>query len=475
MSMKTKTGHVFRVNDDSLTGSGWHNQELRDNGIPFRWSRSNAVACLPACSSGLRWFRVLASSLSEHPPRMMRVSINGSFAGEARLGSDRQYYTFRFHQAVGTKPITVEFVITPADPKYIPEGDPRTDLGICAWAFQVDESCEFDDSEADYAMSIYTGLGQRIGQRSGPLKFVLDPFMVYRNYPNQETASYTIDADGFRDGHVNEGAMRLAVVMGASVTFGYSLASSDQTFVSKLSRANPIYRFINAGVVGLMSGQALSQMVHYLDSRSPSMYLLMSGWNDVFDSHTFADGSTVTGGPVGFNTTFLTIGDRLMALQRIQRDDDNPDCDSLPPTPGPRSMEAYSKEVIDTYTANICRMAAFSQARGAKFLLVFQPELGSKRVRSEFEDETLAKSEIEHGYLRKQIPEHYRRLIEVTQDICKERGITCIDPNDIPSFTENPETLFFDSAHLNALGHSAIAQIIHEAMPRVSQEGKRDD
>jgi hypothetical protein len=124
----------------------------------------------------------------------------------------------------------------------------------------------------------------------------------------------------------------------------------------------------------------------------------------------------------------------------------------------------FSDEILKRYTANISKMHDFSHSRGAEFLLVFQPELGNKKLLSKDEKEALETWGSRFGYGERKISLRYKQFIREAKKILQEKNIPFIDINDEPEFTENHETLFFDAIHPNELGHKIIAKIINHKL-----------
>jgi hypothetical protein len=126
----------------------------------------------------------------------------------------------------------------------------------------------YKPSDNEYLLSFYNRHGEKIGEANGLLKLMTDPFTIYMNYPNQKSYSYSINEYGFREGYESQ-KPHTAIVVGSSAAFGFALDSNDKTFASKLSRYSEKYNVINSAVVGFLSGQEFSQMVHYLDDFMP--------------------------------------------------------------------------------------------------------------------------------------------------------------------------------------------------------------
>ena len=321
----------------------------------------------------------------------------------------------------------------------------------------------YKPSDNEYLLSFYNRNGEKIGEANGLLKLMTDPFTIYMNYPNQKSYSYSINEYGFREGYESQ-KPHTAIVVGSSAAFGFALDSNDKTFASKLSRYSEKYNVINSAVVGFLSGQEFSQMVHYLDDFNPSIYIVFDGWNDIFDPYAFAKNWPVRNAPIGYNNAFFLVENRLAEYFKITQKERASQIERLEPVGEPLSEEAFFQKILEIYVANIDKMHSFARAREAKFLLVFQPELGNKKVRSSSEQNTLTTWIDKYGYLDKRISEKYNKLTTEAKRIFQQKNITFIDINDAPEFTENPQTVFFDVVHPNALGHELIARIIHRAL-----------
>lgn len=319
-------------------------------------------------------------------------------------------------------------------------------------------------NDNEYALALYSQQGKPLTEIDGNFKIVTDPFMLYRNYPMQSSKSYSIDFWGFRGGY-QETASRKAFVVGGSAAFGQGLSSDEETFAHRLDACMPGYRFINAGVIGILSGQELSYMVHYLDSFTPALYVVFDGWNDIFGPYMYARELPSARVPIGFHFAFFEIERRLDSLLKLQTQKNNDDHspERIGPLPTGFRIEDEAmlfEEIAETYIANIDKMHAFARARQADFFLVFQPELGNKRNKTETERQILAKWEDAYGYSKRHIPGLYKTLIEKAEAFCRAHKIPFLNINTIPQFADNPDTLFLDVVHPNAWGHDIIADAI---------------
>jgi lysophospholipase L1-like esterase len=319
----------------------------------------------------------------------------------------------------------------------------------------------YKETESDYLLSFYNRKGQKIGESDGLLKITTDPFTIYTNYPNQKTARYSIDEHGFRAGYTSEKPFT-AIVIGGSAAFGFALGSDDNTFASLMSRQSQKFNVLNSAVVGFLSGQELSQMIHYLDNFRPDLYIVFDGWNDIYDPYAFTKTWPVRNAPIGYNNAFLQMEGRLAEYFLVGKEDIKKE--EIAPAGNALGEGEYFQKIVHEYVSNIAKMHAFATSRGAHFLLVFQPELGNKKIRSPTEEESLRAWIEKYGYLNSDITNKYKTLIVKAKDRFREHSIDFIDINDQPEFAETPQTVFFDVVHPNKLGHELIAQIINRVL-----------
>src|SRR5215831_14987802 len=337
--------------------------------------------------------------------------------------------------------------------------------GYSVYSYMVKKSSQgVYQSESDpYSYSFYDQSGRKLSDLDGVLKLVTDPFTIYKNYPNQKSPSYSINKYGFREGYTSDKPYT-AIVLGGSAAFGYVLDDNNKTFASILSLSNERYNVINGSVIGFLSGQELAQMIHYLDNFNPALYIVFDGWNDVYIPYDSTKNWPVINPPIGYANAFLMIEDRLANYFQMTRKEKKSPEVQLTPVGELLDEKKFFNKILKNYIENISKMHDFAHSRGVKFLLVFQPELGNKKVISEDEKKSLESWNIRFKYLDRKIPEIYKLLISGTKKVLHEKNISFIDINDEPEFSENIQTLFFDVVHPNELGHKIIAKIINRAI-----------
>jgi lysophospholipase L1-like esterase len=314
----------------------------------------------------------------------------------------------------------------------------------------------------DYGLSFVDQNGRVLSARTGPLKLVLDPFTIYAHWPNQRTGPFNIDDRGFRVTPRRAAKPRM-VVLGGSTAFGYLMPSDAHAFPSLLAERFSDFEVINAAVVGYLSGQELASMVHRLDQLRPAIYIVFDGWNELFDQ-----GLLLHRPPnlFGFNHEFFEIQNRLASYHSLTGGTQA----RLDPGGIAKPVEpegAYLNAIHDSYAHNLNLMRAFATARGAKFLVVFQPELGNKPHRSPAEVKSLTKSNEMHKYLDRKFPAKYARMIRSAREFCEREGIPFVDAQREPELRDTAETLFYDPPHLNERGHVLIADILERRLRRM--------
>ncbi|MGH8070515.1 MAG: hypothetical protein ACRERE_35810 [Candidatus Entotheonellia bacterium] len=175
------------------------------------------------------------------------------------------------------------------------------------------------------------------------------------------------------------------MVLGGSAAFGWHVHDNEKTFSSQLSRFNLKYNFINSAVVAFLSSQELAQMIHYLDDFHPDLYIIFNGWNDVSDPYLVTQNWPATSTSFGFYHFFLDIENRLAEYYKLTEKDINSQTTALEPIGKQLDERDYFQLILKRYTTNVTTMHSFASSCNAKFLLVFQPELTSKRVLTEDE------------------------------------------------------------------------------------------
>ncbi|HZS37431.1 MAG TPA: SGNH/GDSL hydrolase family protein [Polyangia bacterium] len=306
----------------------------------------------------------------------------------------------------------------------------------------------------EYALSLVDDRGRYLSKLRGPLKLVLDPFTGYRNFPNQQTSAFTIDADGFRGAPVGDDARPKLALLGGSVAFGFGPPKQDDTVAARLQALEPGYRVINGGVISFGSGQELALMVHVLDRFHPQVYVVLDGWNDLALPLVQWDQRE---GRLGVDRQFLDqLADELARAQSQPAGAERP-VEEL-------EEDAFLARAQQGYLDNLDRMSRFARASGARLVVVLQPDVGTRRAHPPEEAPLL---DVRQGvYRRRAVNEKYRRFAEAVAAFCRSRAIDFYDLDGDPAFAAEPAVLFYDMVHPNERGHALMAELIHRHLSK---------
>jgi lysophospholipase L1-like esterase len=341
-------------------------------------------------------------------------------------------------------------------------------------------------SPQPYAIEVSTHDGQKISPQDGSVKLALAPFTVYRNLPSQHTPAININSRGLRAEEGDELDSRPKIIfLGGSAAFGQGAETDQDTIPAILQQSIKSHRVLNAGVIGFQSGQELTYLVTQLIDYQPAIVVAYDGWNDVFD---------VTHGPerdvndLGFNSNFYSLENQLVLNYRTQvspyeslsRLIGATSSKSLVLTRFTQAISTHQRQeaitaqastnqargkallnsVVTTYVNNVRKMAVFSRASGAGFVVVFQPELGQRLNATAEEKQLLSASTIGNIPYGDSFPSLYREFLTETKQQLTRAGVEWIDTNESPLYQASPATLFLDPVHTNRRGNEIVAEII---------------
>ena len=341
-----------------------------------------------------------------------------------------------------------------------------------------------------FDVEFLSGRGDKISDQTGPLHLVINPYTVYSSAPSQRTAEFAIDSHGFRteEGLENDRRPKI-VILGGSSAFGLGVKDPD-TISSYLEREIPTHRLINAGVVGYLSGQELGLFVNTASDYRPQLVIAYDGWNDLYDP---IYGPVVRyPNEVGVSASFLTFQERLVksndsktqlgpslveffriassksyllkwatrkfGFEKRPRLISECEASEVGSASRRERNEKLLEAAVDAYVRNLTKLSNASHAYGAEFIVVIQPELGGKVVRTE--SETVALKARFWNCYRDEFPELYKRFVAAAKLRLTQVGIPFIDLNEAAVFRESNETLFFDVVHTTELGNQKAVSII---------------
>jgi lysophospholipase L1-like esterase len=341
-----------------------------------------------------------------------------------------------------------------------------------------------------YIAELYTHDGRKVSLPLGQVKLALMPFTVYQNFPSQHTATFNINSRGLRDGEDVEKDLRPKVIfLGGSATFGYGAKTDADTIPAIVQQSIESHHIINGGVIGFLSGQELTYLVTDLIDYKPAVVVAYDGWNDVFEG---TNSPARAGTRLGLNNNFYFMEDELannyraqvsplsslsrffgtlsgksLVLQRFNQAIANRrkrgttrTIRNLPAT----NQQDLLNSIVATYVNNVRKMALFTRASGAEFLVVFQLEVGQRANLTAEEREIMNTWTIGDSTYNDLLPALYRDFLTQVKPLLTREGVTWVDANESPLYQADPQTLFFDPVHTNRHGNEIAAQFIIEKL-----------
>lgn len=327
----------------------------------------------------------------------------------------------------------------------------------------------------DSGFELYTHDGRKVSTYVGSMKLSLDAFTFYSNFPSQHTPTFNINSAGLRaEEGVERDQLPKIAFLGGSAAFGFG-TKDQETIPSIMEASVKSHHVLNAGVIGFFSGQELTHLVTRVINYRPAVVVAYDGWNDLFGTVYIPERNE---SELGFNQIFFAVEDQLAEKHETDRsagkslsrfmgiaasksrvlDRFNRALESNQPARRPADRRLLDL-VVETYGENLRKMALFSHAAGAEFIVVLQPELGQKSYRTP-EEEQLLKNGFGPTIRYDQFPDLYREFRNKAKVLLTRDGVEWIDINDSPAFQNGRDTLFTDVVHTNRRGNEIIAELI---------------
>jgi lysophospholipase L1-like esterase len=320
-----------------------------------------------------------------------------------------------------------------------------------------------------YNYSLYASDGQRkLGRGEGPLKLVLDPFILYRNLPNQSQPWFKINSRGYRGGEVDlRPSIRRVVLVGGSAAFGTGAPSDQDTFGARLERRFENVQIVNAAIIGSVSGDALTLVQRELLDLHPSLIMEFDGIND-------AGGCMMRNQGILQKVSFCDLEEGLVELQRIRT---SPAAGllllsrSLFPHLGRRLTGWWRRERflmpeedlearVRLYTENVRSIAEAAARRKVPFVVLLQPERPDRYLGAGYSAHENAV--MSHNY------RVYTRFVTLAVRMLQGQNIPLLNVHELASLRAEH---FTDDIHLTPDGSELVAEA---AFQYIQQRGLLD-
>ena len=359
--------------------------------------------------------------------------------------------------------------------------------------------------------------GQAIaGLPPGSLKVRSSALMGYELVPNQTSAAFSVNAQGFRDTETIEskkvsGEIRV-LLLGGSSAFGTLSSSEDQTIAHQLEaqlnqqvqaqKANPNqfrpdvlpyfademdkvlklppkirsgqYRVINAAVPGYLTSNTLSQLSTKLLDYQPDVVVLIDGYSDLLvpsdrEAATLGEVEKSLINPAGhfFGSLGQGICDLWNQLYLVKTANawlfkPNPQSELLADVSSSSGsivdrFSADGKEIqarIDRRTQALDKISQLTRARKVPLIVGIAPEISQRQKPEPPESDILSR-----------LGDRYPKLIQAqsNQLLEAQKKLSGITPVDLQSAVAEikqtkPANAFVDAVHLTGAANGAIAQ-----------------
>jgi hypothetical protein len=309
----------------------------------------------------------------------------------------------------------------------------------------------------DYSLELVDHLGRRVSGSTGNLHLVLDPYSLYRNAVNQKTSHFSIDAHGYRGGFDEKDPRPRVLFVGGSAAFGFGLDSDAEVFTARIAKLDPRFQPVNAGVIGFLSGQELSELVQRGKRVHPAAVVALDSWNDLYVPLLAASRFPAAGLAMGCNWELLSmVEDRMRLLSRGDRSEEATafETPGQPTVSDSESVASLAQRIRGTYLSNLEEMHEDCAAVGIPFLVAIQPWTATRSAPPEAERESL-RTWMAIG--PRADPAFFAALRAEARTFLQAHGIPFIDLNESPEFASGTAQLFSDGLHPNAEGHRVIA------------------
>ena len=330
-------------------------------------------------------------------------------------------------------------------------------LRTYAW---VEASRRNDLAGVPYTLSLYATDGlTSLSEHEGRLKLILDPFVTYRNLPNQHDPWFTINSQGYRGEELDRNRQTTRIVLvGGSAAFGTGARSDQDTLAAALERRFEDVRVINAAVNGHVSTDELTLLEKELLDLDPSLVLALDGFNDsqlgyvlngewAMTNSTFRDlenrlidwratrTNPAWAGWAFLRSCFRELGGRVEKLRRLPNRIRQDWYGEMPAD----HLEAK----LQIYTRNVRRMASLAAKRDVGFLVMIQPQRPNVWRHWEF------------------YSGRYNLFVQKAAHAFEKEGIGVLDLHAAKQIGKE-HFLDGDDIHFNAAGVEVVADIVAE-------------
>lgn len=292
--------------------------------------------------------------------------------------------------------------------------------------------------------------------------FEQHPFLIVYNKKNMRDGSVNTNSRGFRGTReysvAKPAGIKRILFIGGSAAVGFKASGDSKAIPAQLesllnaSAKKPMWEVINAACAGFNSVQDLILLSTELLAYQPDLVIAYGGGTDLNTSmsprwhpnyHEMQEAL--------FAKSFHPVYEHSQAYQFFQQ---------LFPKPTQATEGVFHPQAVETYEANVKRMAAVTVGAGARFVSVLQPALEISSKPKVGHEAGLVAATVAKGGL----PTNYAALVKQLYDVAVPRlskislpqGAYFLDHSDV--FAATKDEVFADAFHLNDRGYALEAE-----------------
>ncbi|MEW5692973.1 MAG: SGNH/GDSL hydrolase family protein [Candidatus Hydrogenedentota bacterium] len=293
------------------------------------------------------------------------------------------------------------------------------------------------------------------------LQFDIDPYLFIKLKPNQKYKTIRINSLGFRDDEISEKKSLneyRVLFLGGSSAWGVGSIDNKITLPKILENklnstyADKKHTVINAACPGYVSDQELILLLRMLDRYKIDLVIDFNGFNDFYTLY-----KNPPGYPCHYSRMYA-IYKLLAPIKRIIGSSEllyylNENIIKPFITVDIASITITKIEDAAVHYVNNClTMSLLAKSRGIDVVIVLQPIVGSKKVKTEEEKNNMTSNEIE---LANKI---YARYREYFNKLSLNDNLSFLDLSNV--FDNETRTIFIDRAHFTGKDTETLADNI---------------
>lgn len=304
-----------------------------------------------------------------------------------------------------------------------------------------------------FEMSLVDYQNVPLSKSPGGYLVYLHPSVGYRAVPGLENSTFHLDQNGFRKTIKSKGDVKIrGLLSGGSTAFGMGARGDQNTIPSRLVQDHEGLEFSNWGHIGYTLGQEISLATSEMRPNQFDVVMSLTSFND-YIVNEYAVSQRL---PYSYDAIIAPFATSLNIIFKSSFEERKEPIFTTRLTKG-LDLEG----IADAVAQKAVRFSTDAGRNGAKFIMILQPEFGSKTKLTESEKNAVIN--IGEKRARDFSREYIKYTDRLTQKL-KHSNIPVLNLNRGSSFQNSPDNLFLDQCHFTDLGNQLAAQEISKFM-----------